>query len=57
MTYFLVVEESYSGPHLGENNEVTFDFVEKMKEHFKNQKLIHKKYALQILIQAKTLFR
>jgi hypothetical protein len=51
----LVVEDSYSGPHL-QDGVVTLEFVEQLKEHFKGQKVLHKKYAMQILLQAKNLF-
>jgi serine/threonine-protein phosphatase 5 len=51
----MIVEDSYVGPHL-QDGVVTLDFVEQIQEHFKNQKVLHKKYAMQILIQAKALF-
>jgi len=52
----IIVDDSYTGPHL-ENGLVTLEFVNKLAEHFKNQKTLHIKYAYQILIQAKQLFR
>jgi serine/threonine-protein phosphatase 5 len=54
--YPVVVEDSYVGPHL-QDGVVTLEFVEQIQEHFKNQKVLHKKYAMQILIQAKALFK
>jgi len=56
------VEDTYDGVRLGD--VITKDFVEDMVERFKNQKKIHIKYALEILVMAskllkneKTLFR
>lgn len=48
------VSESYNGPRLG--NEVTLEFFESLLESFKNEKRLHKKYAYQIMDQAKKLF-
>ena len=55
------VEASYDGPRLpeavpGDPLRVPRDFVMEMIECFKAQKLIHKKYVLQILMAAKDLF-
>mmetsp|Transcript_40567 Transcript_40567/g.53400 ORF Transcript_40567/g.53400 Transcript_40567/m.53400 type:complete len:505 (+) Transcript_40567:275-1789(+) len=47
----IVVEDSYDGPRLEESGVVTVEFVEEMLERFKNQKLIHKKYVIQMLLQ------
>eukprot|EP01127_Copromyxa_protea_P018304 TRINITY_DN5727_c0_g1_i1.p1 TRINITY_DN5727_c0_g1~~TRINITY_DN5727_c0_g1_i1.p1 ORF type:complete len:484 (-),score=125.10 TRINITY_DN5727_c0_g1_i1:47-1498(-) len=49
------VGSDYTGPHLIDGT-VTLDFVTAMLEHFKNQKLLHKKYAFQIIIAAKRFF-
>lgn len=43
------VPSDYVGPHIGADG-ITMDFVTKMIEHFKNQKMIHVKYALMILL-------
>jgi len=51
----MVVESSYTGPHL-EDGKVTPDFVQKLAEHFKNQKNLHKKYCSQILVDVKRYF-
>jgi len=51
----MVVEPEYNGPHL-EDNQVTLGFLEKLTEHFKNQKNLHKKYCCQILIDVKKYF-
>lgn len=46
------VPESYTGPRM-EDGVITPEFVSAMVEEFKAQRLIHKKYALQILLQLK----
>lgn len=51
----MVVEDKYEGPHL-ENGKVTKDFVHQLLEHYRNQKLLHKKYAFQILLDARSYF-
>uniref|UniRef100_A0A6B2L3D0 Serine/threonine-protein phosphatase T n=1 Tax=Arcella intermedia TaxID=1963864 RepID=A0A6B2L3D0_9EUKA len=51
----MVVEPEYDGPHL-ENGKVTLEFVQKLVEHFKNQKNLHKKYCWQILVEVKKFF-
>jgi serine/threonine-protein phosphatase 5 len=48
------VEDSYDGPHLPDTG-ITLDFVVQLLEHMKNQKRLHRKYALQILLQVKKL--
>jgi len=49
------VDESYDGPRLPEDGVPTDEFIDAMLERFRSQKLIHKKYVLQILLQAKKL--
>lgn len=44
----VAVEADYAGPKLDE--EVTLQFVEDLMEHFKNQKVLHKKYAYKVII-------
>ena len=50
------VEESYSGPRMQEDGEggyvPTYDFVTAMIEQFKQQKLIHRRFILQILLDS-----
>ena len=48
------VEDGYSGPHLPKSGP-TPEFCRALMEHFKEQKLLHRKYVLQILIRAKKL--
>eukprot|EP01041_Mallomonas_annulata_P004960 gene4960-9926_t len=59
----ITIEESYDGPRLespptnGTSPVVTIEFVRSLIEHFKNQKVLHKKFVLQILIEAKKYFQ
>lgn len=52
----IVVESSYNGPRLGDDGEITMDFVHDVIERFKSEKLIHKKYVAQVLMKAMTYF-
>jgi len=45
------VEESYSGPRIGEDG-VTLEFCTKMISHMKEQKLLHRRYATQLVIES-----
>ncbi|CBJ28105.1 conserved unknown protein [Ectocarpus siliculosus] len=47
----IVVDSGYDGPRLGDDGEVTVDFCKAMMARFEEQKLIHKKYIVQILCQ------
>jgi serine/threonine-protein phosphatase 5 len=51
----IVVEDTYDGPHLDKNG-ITLDFVTALLEYMKNQKRLHRKYMLQLLIQVKSYF-
>jgi serine/threonine-protein phosphatase 5 len=48
------VEDSYEGPRLDE--DITADFMVQMMSWFKDQKLLHKKYAYKILLGVEKLF-
>ena len=52
----IYVEASYTGPRMdsdGENEyRLTLDFVKAMLEYFKEQKLVHRRFILQILLEA-----
>ena len=57
-----MVETSYTGPRLpeqvkGEPFSIPIDFVMEMIEGFKNQRLLHRKYVLQILSAALSYFQ
>lgn len=51
----IVVDSSYNGPVFDPENP-SMEFVSQLMEHFKSQKLLHRKYVLQILLAAKKLF-
>ncbi|CAN6483498.1 unnamed protein product [Victoria cruziana] len=48
----IVVGSEYSGARI-DGDVVTLDFIEKMMDDFKNQKFLHKRYAFQIVLQAR----
>ncbi|KAF7815769.1 serine/threonine-protein phosphatase 5 isoform X1 [Senna tora] len=50
------VEPQYSGARI-EGDVVTLDFVKKMMDDFKNQKSLHKRYALQIVLQMREMLQ
>ncbi len=47
------VSDDYSGPRLPDDGTVTQEFVTELMEHFKNQKRLHIKYAIMIVLAAK----
>ena len=51
----IVVESTYDGPHII-GDVITMDFVRELIEHFKYQKLLHRKYVLMILRNARDYF-
>lgn len=55
------VEDSYKGPRMQEDGAggytITEEFVLAMLEEFKEQRLIHRRFAFQILLQARQLLR
>lgn len=50
------VEAQYHGARI-EGEVVTLQFVKKMLDDFKNQKCLHKRYAYQIILQAREMLR
>lgn len=52
----IIVEDSYNGPRLASDGSVSVEFCMQMLECFKEQKAIHRKFLLQILIGARNLF-
>ena len=48
------VEDSFDGPHL--EGTVSLDFIMKLLDHFKDKKLLHKKYTYKLLIAAREYF-
>lgn len=45
----IVVEPYYDGPKLKDEKQVTKEFVEELIEYFKVSKILHRRYALEIL--------
>ncbi|KAK9806971.1 hypothetical protein WJX72_009035 [[Myrmecia] bisecta] len=57
----MLVEESYTGPRMSGDNEkgyqLTLDFAKAMLEHFREQKSIHRRFAFQIILQAREILK
>ena len=51
----MTVEDSYAGPRL-DDGEVTLEFMKKLLVWFKQQKVLHKKYAYTMLLKVKEFF-
>lgn len=51
---YLEVEDDYKGPRL--DGTITADFMTDLLEWFKSQKILHKKYAYNIILQVKEIF-
>ncbi len=51
------VESDYKGPNLNEKNEITQEFVSQLLDHFRAQKILHKKYAYEILFKIRDFFK
>jgi serine/threonine-protein phosphatase 5 len=52
----IVVEENYNGPRIAENGVVDAEFVSALIDGYRNQKKLHLKYAVMLVLQAKALF-
>ncbi|XP_052767610.1 serine/threonine-protein phosphatase 5-like [Mya arenaria] len=52
----MAIEENYTGPCL-EDGKVTLKFVESLLDTFRDQKKLHRKFAYQILLDVKNLFK
>ena len=50
-----MVGDSYDGPRL--EGDITPEFVSSMIAWFKDQKVLHKKYAFKIILEAKKVFQ
>jgi serine/threonine-protein phosphatase 5 len=51
------VENDYVGPKLDENHKVNQKFVEDLIQHYRDQKLLHRKHAYEILFQIYEYFK
>jgi serine/threonine-protein phosphatase 5 len=45
------IEDSYKGPKLKNNKEVTLEFVVQLIQYFKDSQILHRRYVLEILCQ------
>ncbi|XP_064599585.1 serine/threonine-protein phosphatase 5-like [Liolophura sinensis] len=52
----MAIEDEYEGPEMEEGGKVTGEFMTQLMLTFKDQKKLHRKYAYQILLQAKEIF-
>ena len=52
----IVVEASYSGPRLDNVDDITDEWVVKLMDHFRDSKVLHKKYAVMIIQKATEIF-
>ena len=56
----MVVEEKYDGPRLNsenpDTNKISVDFVDQLLEHYREQKILHRRYAFHILKEARIYF-
>lgn len=51
------VDNSYHGPRLEKDAPVTMDFVQDCIEHFRAEKLLHRKYVMMLLLRGIELFK
>uniref|UniRef100_A0A1I8GKX5 protein-serine/threonine phosphatase n=2 Tax=Macrostomum lignano TaxID=282301 RepID=A0A1I8GKX5_9PLAT len=52
----MTIEDSYDGPKLSEEgNKVTREFVTQLLDYYKKSKVLHRRYAYQILVDMKAL--
>lgn len=51
----MTIDDSYDGPKI-ENNRISKEFVEAMIAHFKEEKLLHRRYAYKILLDVREYF-
>lgn len=54
--HIIEVEPQYTGARI-DGDTITLDFIKQMLDNFKQQKCIHKRYAFQIVLQARDLLR
>jgi len=53
----LIVPESYKGPKLEENQEITYEWCVELMEWMKDQKVLHKKYLWMLLFRVKEILK
>lgn len=52
----MLVEDKYTGPRLEDQTKVTVEFVNQLLDYYRNQKVLHRRYAFQILLDIRTYF-
>ena len=52
----MIVEDKYDGPRLQDGTKVTVEFADQLLEQYRDQKLLHRRYAFQILKDARSYF-
>jgi serine/threonine-protein phosphatase 5 len=52
----IVVESSYPGPRLDNIDDIDANWVVKLMDYLKGQKVLHKKYATLIILRCRDLF-
>lgn len=52
----IFVESSYTGPKLEKIEDLTAEWVIEMMDYYKNQKILHKKYATMIIVKCREIF-
>lgn len=52
----MVVPETYTGPVFPENGEIDADWVQGLMAYFRGQKVLHKKFLVQMIAKARALF-
>lgn len=52
----IFVEPSYTGPKLEKIEDLTAEWVVEMMDYYKNQKILHKKYATMIIVKCREIF-
>jgi serine/threonine-protein phosphatase 5 len=50
------VDASYDGPKLDKIEDLTAEWVVEMMNYYKNQKVLHKKYATMIILRCREIF-
>lgn len=57
----MVVEDSYTGPRMDKDSSgnyvLTMNFIKEMMTAFREQKMIHRRFAYQIMIEAQNIFK
>lgn len=53
----IAVEESYHGPRLEADAPVTPEFVQDVLDHFRAEKILHRKYVMMLLLRAIDMFK